>query len=370
MALLLPNAVLPAVAAAPDDTVAIKVNGTAISGWTDLTLTVDIESMPRVFRLGATALNGGVPAKAGDPCVVSIGADTVLTGNIDIDDGGGDFGSHDFNLTGRGACADLVDCAAQWPGGQISGSNALAVTSKLAQAYNISAYAAPGADLGPVIPQFNLNFGEKAFDIIERVTAFAGLLAYEDAAGKVVLSQVGTTKAASGAVYGQNVLKRRVTNSLAARFASYACSMLPVDTMGDIGGSPIFFTATDGGVPRPRLMYIVADAIAGGQDLCRRRALWEAARRFGRGTKVEVTVDSWRDSAGALWTPNTLVPVSLPELRTPGGTADMLLSRIVFRYGAQGKKLADLTLMPPAAFQVLQVPIVPVAADLTPSSGS
>ncbi|HBA7856924.1 TPA: hypothetical protein J1Z58_005052, partial [Escherichia coli] len=46
---------------------------------------------------------------------------------------------------------------------------------------------------------------------------------------------------------------------------------------------------------------------------CAQQAVnWEMNRRYGRSMALNVTVDSWRDSAGTLWQPNTFVPVSIP----------------------------------------------------------
>ena len=41
-------------------------------------------------------------------------------------------GQHALRVMGRSKCADLVDCDAEWPGGQITGSSVLEIARKLA----------------------------------------------------------------------------------------------------------------------------------------------------------------------------------------------------------------------------------------------
>ena len=341
----------------PDNTVTVKVNGAQISGWDSVEIAAGIEVVPRTFHVGMTALPG-IAAACGDVCEVYLGSDKVISGFIDIDANDGDDSQHRLSLTGRGFCADLVDCSAEWPKGQIKGDNSLQLCTKLAQPYSkIKVSAAPGTDLGPAIPQFNLNYGETAYSIIERVTRYAGQLAYEDENGTLILSQAGTEKAGSGFVYGQNVQAFSVKNSMAERFSDYMATMLAINVDGDFGLIGDFYPAYDKDVQRHRLLYLVVEAVAGGQDLCKRRALWEAARRSGRGSEVTVTVDSWRDVNGKLWKPNTLAPVDVPGLRLQDKT--LLISNVVFRYGEDGGTLCDITLMPPGAFKIEPVLIQP-----------
>ncbi len=47
-------------------------------------------------------------------------------------------------------------------------------------------------------------------------------------------------------------------------------------------------------------------------DLSQRCIDWEMNRRYGRSRQLNVTLDSWRDSAGRLWEPNTLISITLP----------------------------------------------------------
>jgi hypothetical protein len=62
----------------------------------------------------------------------------VITGYVDRVIGTLDARQHSVTVTGRSKCQDLVDCSAEWPGGQIVGSSVLEIARKLAEPYGIS----------------------------------------------------------------------------------------------------------------------------------------------------------------------------------------------------------------------------------------
>lgn len=349
------------------DVIALRIDGREISGWTRVTITRGIESVPSRFDLGLTSISPSgeaVAVKAGQACEVSIGKSKVVTGWIDRVSEGGSGSAHSLRVSGRGLCQDLVDSSAEWKGGQIVAANVLELASKLARPYDIQVYLGSGGEVGPTIPQFNLNYGETAYEIIERVTRYAGLLAYEDEEGGLVLARAGSTKAASGLVYGVNVEEWSVQTSVDQRFSNYVCSGLSVDTLGDFGsdGSLFFYEVKDPNVTRHRLTYLVAESINDPYDFCRRRADWQMNRSAGRGTRVDVTTDSWRDAGGTLWTPNTLVPVDVPGLVL--ANKELLLAEVTYRYGDDGGTLADLVLMPAEAFLLEPIQLQPTLADI------
>jgi prophage tail gpP-like protein len=73
-------------------------------------------------------------------------------------------------------------------------------------------------------------------------------------------------------------------------------------------------------------------------------ALWEANRRLGRSRLARVTVVGWRDGAGKLWTPNSIVSVQLPTAKIRG--EDRLISEVTFlRSGEEGTQCV-ITVMP------------------------
>lgn len=336
-----------------DGELTIEVGGRALSGWTEIDVTLRAEGFPPSFSIAMTAPDpfGGAVARAGDPCVVKIGGDVVITGYVDRDENASSRDGHRLGLVGRGKTQDLVDCSAEWQGGQIQSATALEIATKLAQPYGITVKLADGASPGDAVPQFNLTYGESAAEIIQRVARNAGLLAYEDTAGELVLAQAGTVTASSGAKYGENVQSCSVSNAMDQRFSEVRCAWNSINDLGDVDGADekfFFDTEKDPNVPRHRLMYLVLEAAADPLPFTIKKAKWEVARRAGRASAISLTLDSWRDGSGKLWQPNTLIPVD----GIPGNRAgeQLCIAEVHFHRSSDRGTVADLYVMAPGAF--------------------
>src|SRR5690348_11635937 len=164
-----------------NDHLVLTIAGQATSGWTDICITRGIERCPSDCHIGMTELYPGELAKVivapGSPCTVHLGQDLVITGYVDRFIPSISEDQHSIQVIGRSKCSDLVDCAAEWPGGQINGSSALEIAQKLAKPYGITVTSKVSGL--PPIPKFNLMLGESAFEIIERVSRYSALLAYD-----------------------------------------------------------------------------------------------------------------------------------------------------------------------------------------------
>lgn len=348
----------------------LTVDGKAFTGWTGVSVTLSIEQMPNTFVIEATekspVVKDAVRIKEGSPCTVSLGGDKVVTGYVDTVAPYFQPGAHGVRLMGRGKCQDLVDCAAQWKGFQISGSNALEIATKLAKPYGITARAL--THVGPVVPQFNMNVTDTTADVLELVTRQAGLLYYEDPNGNLVLSEVAAEDAASGFVEGQNVQSASLVKSVAQRYSTYTCAYLSTDTSGlfEERDGLFFFESDDPYVGRHRPLVIVAEGVGNSIEFAKTRALWEASRRAGRGRAINITVDSWRDAAGKLWTPNTLAPLSLPSLLADQhDVTSWCISTVTFKQDLEGGTTADVMLMPYESFLPAPIVLQPTVAGLT-----
>lgn len=357
-----------------DNDVSVIAGGQVLSGWTDVRITRGIERLPSDYNLSMSDVTPGtlnaVVVKPGDAAQIKIGDDLVITGYVDRMVPGFSARSHWIRLAGRSKCSDLIDCAAEWPGGQISGANALVIAKKLASVYGPNQEGIPVSSDIPdlrVIPQFNLLNGESAFEIIERLCRYSAALAYDLPDGSLFLSRVGTTRAATGCVEGQNVQTAWVEYSADGIYSRYDALLQSMDVLGDLGdGGNLIYTATDPNCTRHRRLVLITEAAGGGVEIVRQRALWEAARRSGRSCVVRLVVDSWRDGAGALWTPNTLVPVELPTLKLT--STELLLGEVTYLLNDDGGHTAELLLMAPSAFTPQPVLLQPVLAEFAHGS--
>ena len=357
------------------DDLTLTVNKQIISGWQKIRVTRGIERCPSDFDIELTeffpvADLQYVTVKRGDACQIKIGGDLVITGYVNKYIPSIDKTSHTIRVIGRGKCQDLVDCAAEWPGGQITGSSALEISKKLAQPYGIEVTEQPSAEvmiLRP-IPQLNLILTETAFEIIERTCRYRGLLAYELPDGNLFLSRVGKISMASGLAQGKNVQRALFESSDDHLFSEYHIYRQSVQVCNDISikGNEID-VVKDENVKRNRKMSIISEGGDMGEDIAKLRGVWEKNRREGRSNRVVATVDSWRDEKGKLWEPNFLAPISLPSLKVQPNPANWIIGEVTYHLDERGTT-ADLVLMPPEAFTPEPVLLQPIMGELSHNS--
>jgi prophage tail gpP-like protein len=370
----------PSLGSGPDD-VTIQVGSNRFVGWQNVSITRSCESMPNNWSLTASAefLQGAALAgtRPGQPCLIYIGSDLVITGKIDRRSIPIDARNHQVTLSGRGITRNLVDCSADLlndpgiRGGQINGANALDVATKLCKAYGITARSAV-ADLGIAIPSFQVPLGETPYQIIESVARYAGYLVYEDVFGRLVLDRIGTSQHASGFTLPGNVEAINGERSVDGRFSTYVVVYSGVDQTADLGGlANRRATILDDTLGEYRLRIIVSEQIAptpAGQQtidndaIAKQRANWEKARRIGRSQGASITCDSWRDSNGTLWTPNWLATIDAPAADISNAT--WIIGSLTFRKDMSGTH-TDLILMPPDAFRPEPNPLNLFDAELT-----
>ncbi len=346
------------------DDLTLTVGGKSLKGWTEISVTRGVEICPNHFRLGLTERYPGEAqaaiVEAGAECTVKLGDDLVVTGYIDRVLTDTRATGHQVQVVGRGKCQDLVDCSAEYPSGQISGANALAIAQALVTPYGITALGK--GDAGPSIPQFNLTLTDTPYSIIEEVCRFAALLCFEDAQGQLVLGPVGTDSAGGGLVEGENIQAATVVRSADDRFSEYDAFLLSMQMLNELGPMQPIGKAEDPGVKRHRLKAIIAEAASGDPDLVLKRARWEASRRAGRGQTAMIVADSWRDAGGALWAPNTRVSISLPSHKLD--KVEWVVAEVVYDLNQRDGTTANLTLMPAEAFMPEPILLAPVIRGL------
>jgi prophage tail gpP-like protein len=343
----------------------IITSGTqSVSGWTDIRVTRGIERLPSDFAISMTEEHPDefdpILLAEGDPCVVSLGDDLVITGYIDHNVPSIDANDHTIHVVGRSKCSDLVDCSVEWKGGQISNSTVHGVAQRLSSVYGIE--VSTNINNLPIIPQTNLMLGESPFEIIDRMARFSSVLVYDLPDGNLFLTQSSVDVAASGFTGGVNVLHAHIDRSADIRYSDYDVYIQSVDMFSDLGDSGNkIANVKDFQCKRHRRMVIISEGGGKGLDIAYQRGIWERERRIGRSMIVKVIADSWRDVSGALWEPNTLVPVHLPRLKLP--QVNLLISEVTYRKNSSGTT-AELTLMRPEAFTPQPINLTPFAGDV------
>lgn len=358
----------PALRSTADDELSLVLSAQdlRVEGWQAIRVTRGCERLPNDFDIAMTerfASPTQIVIPPGSPCKVLLGRDVVVTGYVDryMPSIGPD--QHQVRVVGRGRCQDFVDCSIEWPNSQISNSSVLQIAKKLGKPYGIDA-TLKGVDEGPVIPMFSVNFGETPLEVIERLARFHELLVYEGADGNLILAQVATEKHASGFAEGVNVESAEASFGMDLRYSEYVVRVSAFDIFqegvgpsGEVLRADASGVAEDPGVPRHRRRTIIAEADDASMDVVQKRGRWEANRRFGRSFAVRLTTDNWRDSAGRLWEPNTLVDVDLPSLKIV--KRKWVIADVSYEFSLGRGTTATLTLMPAQAFAVQPILIAP-----------
>ncbi|MFP4891220.1 phage baseplate assembly protein [Paraburkholderia sp. EG304] len=350
------------------DDVSLTVGGATVSGWTSVRVTRGMERIPADFDIAMTERFPGatdVLVNEGDPCVLSIGGDTVITGYVDRVGDQFDAHNHALSISGRGKCEDLIDCAAQYQGYQFEKMTAAQIATALAKPFGINVKAAEG---GLVVPQYIFNVGDTAWCVIDTVCKFSQLLCYEDADGDLVIGPIGTLEAEGGFALGVNCERAGYLRDISQRFSEYRVFGVGSAALQDAGVQPyIEQTYLDDTMPRFRPKAFIAETNDAGAQVSKQHALWECNRRIGRGNIVTVTTSSWRDSAGQLYAPNTLAALSLPQLKLIDGQK-FVIGEVTYRRAMNGTA-CDLVLMPPQAFMPEPINNLPMAQDAAAALG-
>jgi prophage tail gpP-like protein len=363
----------------PDDTLSLVIASQSFTGWTSIRVSRSCERCPSSFDIFATELDrlhqGVAQMPPGAPCQVRIGADLILTGYVDRVLRSVGPSRHEVRIQGRGKCEDIVDTSVNGhdiTGMEITTSSLLDPATKLCAKLNITASSLTGDNAplvaangaGPLI--FNANLQQTLYEILEAVASYAGVLIYEGVDGNLVISKVGTTSMASGFQLGTNVQNAVSSFTMDERFSVYLPCLMSTNFFGEQGiGGTQFPPVFDKAVPRYRPHVVVSDQFIFGTSLAERAAQWEAARRWGRSQMLRVTVDSWRDEAGALWAPNTLAPLDLPPLGLTGQS--WVIGGVDFVRDSERGTVADLQLMPAQAF--IPQPSILFDAIVDPNAG-
>lgn len=339
------------------DTLILKIGDKEISGWESMRLSRGIERMPSNFDVALTDYfpkEGKQLVSPGDACEVCLGEDKVITGYVDRLGKSIMPNQHGIQVSGRGKCQDLVDCSAEYGSNVIHTVTAFTLVQKLASVYGIE--VTTDVDDFKTVPQFTINWGESSQEIIDRVCRWAGVLYYDLPDGNLFLTRVSTKTAASGIEQGVNIQQADYSVSVDQRFSEYVGVSLGVSTAyslsaGSAYDNVLLATSKDPEMEklRPRKHISVVESTIIQKNLSQSAMDWEMNRRYGRSKILKVTIDSWRDSSGELWTPNTLIPIKIPAFELE---VEWILSEVEYLRDGQNGTTARMTLMPPEAFSI------------------
>jgi prophage tail gpP-like protein len=355
--------------------VSIVVNGVQWNGWQSIEITRGIETVPSSFSLMGTERFPGVAGQTTvdipltAPAKIMIGSDLIITGYVDTAERSYTAESHQILFTGRSKISDLVDCSGFTQSWQIQNLTLLSLATAICKPFGITV-TAPDGDTAPIV-NISVVLTSTGWELLEEVARWLNKLVYDGPDGGLIIASLGDNTHSSGIQEGVNVQEARVTLNAQEMYSQIGAIYSDTATLTDGAGSTQisfvqnaqataanFFKPRADGSARFRPLLIVAEQGPAQDQVVPRRVQWEMGRRWGRSQIVYVTVDSWRDSAGTLWSPNFLLPVDLPSLKFAKTT--LLITDVTYIKDDQGTR-AELTLMPPVA--MAPMPVAPLSFD-------
>ena len=345
-----------------------------ITGIEEISITRSCEEAPNHCRIHAfdhVTGQADIVFSAGDAIQIAANDKIVFTGYVDAVTSDISSDSVRWEILSRGLLLDICDSSNQFAPNQIAGSSVVDVANQLVEPFGITVVNQISGT-APAIPSNPINKIAKVFELINYYAAYSGCLAYESPLGELVIATVpanGTARMTSGFTQGVNVQQFSVTNDWTQRYGTYIAVNQPFDAFQNTGNainvSITAATATDQEIVnagRKRYLVFISNQYEANRDIIQLRANWEASRRAGRSKSVTVTVDSWFDTSGNLWAPNSLVSINLPRANLP--KVEWIIAHVSFALNPSTGTTASVTCYPAAAFSLEPFPLVPVGADI------
>ncbi|HAW1868790.1 TPA: baseplate protein [Escherichia coli] len=323
------------------------------NGWTSVRIGAGIERLARDFSVeitrqwpgdeGITTLQPRI--KNGSKVEVLIGDELVITGWVEATPVRYDARSVSTGIAGRSLTADLIDCAAEPT--QFNGRSLVQIVQALAAPFGIEVVNS-GAPSG-VIPDVQPDHGETVIEVINKILGQQQALAYDDPHGRLVIGGIGSTRAHTALVLGENILSCDTEKSIRERFSVYQVAGQRAgndDDFGEATTTALRARTEDAFIARYRPMYIRQTGQATGAG-CIARADFEARQRAARTDETTYVVQGWRQGNGTLWQPNQRVIVFDPVCGFDN--TELLVSEVTFTQDQNGT-LTEIRVGPPDAY--------------------
>lgn len=326
--------------------VTLRVRGENHVEWKRIEVTRSLDSFPSGFSLELATGTTAPAIRADDPCTILIGSDVVLTGYVTTIERSRSGTERTYTASGQSKVTD-ARCSCAGDPSEFLGQSIIQIAGALLAPYGLTL----DADVTGVaqVERFVPELGESVYSALERLCRPAGLVVTDNPDGDLVLARLGTLR--GGDLTPTNVKSIRTRCSSGDRFSEYRVygqkSGADDVNFGADSAHPSA-SVVDSDVSRYRLLLLQAETQA---DIarCRDRATWEAVTRAGRAAVCHVTVQGWRDGDEVL-VPNRLRKVIYPE---EGMNAELLVTEVGLKISRDTGVTADMTLMPPGAFELL-----------------
>ncbi|ACL57417.1 phage baseplate assembly protein [Methylobacterium nodulans] len=343
--------------------VTLVVDGQALQGWQQVSVTRSAEAAAISFSLVATNPAWSQQARllrrgklvqiytAPDTEGQGFGsfnpgdADLLCTGYVDdYDVEIGAKGHREVGVSGRSKAGDAIDCPpAKHKTGRVENKDLKGVCDEFDEW---------GIGFKADIPLKKLRDvqtvpGESFFKTVEREARRIGALLTGQPDGSVKITRAGKTRHAGALVEGQSpVTKWKLRFSIQNKRSPI---IVRGQTARGTGGKALRQEEReeDPSVERYRPEILFNEGSDTAKEL-KRRAKWQQLRRSGSGVTASPCVATWRDAGGKLWEPGFLVAARVPSEDLDQDLAIKTISFVqVMGEGEGAGTYADLVLVEP-----------------------
>lgn len=325
----------------------LQIGKEFITGFTGGQIVLSFEDAAHSFNLSmwgiATSEKSIFPYKEGADAKIYIGKDLIIDGvaesvSPNYDSSAEGTPGYGISISGRTLTGQIVDCNPSRPGFVYDNKTLLQICQDVCKPYGIDVVIDPSIASDPIIqkkfPKFSLQINEKAFEALQRAARLRGAL-LNTSTGRTLQITRASNKTRPVLIQGGKlpVLNASRQGSYTERFGQYLLKGQTSGTDQWYGDKAAKGEAivTDSEIQRFRPFVILGESQEG-KDALRRRAEWERNVRAGRSSRLTYTMAGWRDATGALWMPNTLVPVKDPLLDVD---STLLITRVTLIIGTK-----------------------------------
>lgn len=326
----------------PLEIVRVDIGGGSFSGWSTVSIHYDVEQAARTARLTVSDFAGAMPFQPGEPCTITAGGDTILTGYIRTVSPSHDGSRHEVDLEIVSSAVDAVECSVDHPTGFLKDKS----LPEIARAFDSCGVGIVCDEDFPVEPRTYLNAGASLFSTIEPIARSHDALIYDTEDGRLRLARRPRGRHAGALAIGAggNIISGAATLTEDRRHS-------PVIVRGQSsrgqGGAALRIEAraADNGVRRNRPLIVVLETEATSVKV-KARAERHVKRAAGHSREARIVTAGWRDAGGLLWQPHFIVAVADPRLYLD---QDMAIKSVTLEQSMDGGTTASLALCDPAA---------------------
>lgn len=315
------------------------------TGWKKASVSYGAKKAVRAFALTVTDGNGSPFADQwnfmpGTPVDIMENGELMCRGYIDKMTPSFEARNHHVEISGRSKSGDTVDSSAEHPTGEFRNTDILKIAKTLDK--QGVGFHTDVASL-PYIDVFRLNPFESVFSAVERIARKHQLILVGQGDGSIKISKGGDKRVNAALVEGDNIVGASAVFDASDKHSEYKVKGQRV-----FGSTKTALQITehvkDESVKRHRPKHIHQETDVDSKD-AKKRAEHHRDRQQGESISASVKVRGWRDSAGALYVPNTLIYVRSSFLKLD---MDLLIENVNCTMD-EGGSFTQLSLVQPKA---------------------